>query len=137
MRLSSYRRIYDQDYQGPNQELIKQLATPLNGAFTELYNLGNNNITFGDNINCTISSFNITTDSNGTPLNTTQFKLADYQTTLSGLFVINVVGTGTNADFPMGGVQVSFKKSNNYVIINNVTGLKSSIGYKITVIALG
>lgn len=137
MKLSSYRRLYDQDYAGPNQDLVKQLATPLNGAFTELYNLGNNNITFNDNINCTVSSFNITTDSNGTPLNATQFKLAGYQTQLSGLFVINVIGTGTNADFPIGGVQVSFKKSNDFVIINNVTGLKSNVGYKITVIALG
>ena len=135
-KLSSYRRIYEQDYQGPNQDLVKQLATPINAAFDELYNLNNNNITFSDNINCTISTFTISVDTNGKPLNATQFKLATYQTSVQGLWVINARGAKDSTILPAGAVGLSFTKSNNDVIINNVKGLTPNISYNITVIAI-
>ena len=137
MKLSSYRRIYDQDYQGPNQELIKQIALPINSSFTELYDLCNNNLTFTDNFLATVNTFTVTVDASGNPSNNTQFKLNSSQVTLTGIIVINAFGSKDSTVSPISGVFVSFKKNNNFVLITNVTGLKSGIPYKITVIALG
>lgn len=136
LKLSSYRRIYDQDYQGPSQQLVSQLATPLNASFQELYDGFNNNITFSDNINCTLISFNVSVDATGKPLNTTQFKLANYQTNVSGLWVINTVNNQSPTVYAPGAVQCYFVKSNNNVIINNIKGLTPSLNYTVTVIAI-
>lgn len=135
-KLSSYRRIYEQDYQGANQELIKQIATPINSSFEELYNLNNNNITFSDNINCTLATFNVTVDANGKPLNSTQFKLSIYQTSVKGLWVINTLNNANNSLYPPSAVFVSFVRADNNVIINNVKGLTPNVGYSITVITI-
>lgn len=135
-KLSSYRRIYEQDYEGANQELVKKLATPINASFEEIYDLNNNNITFADNINCTISTFNVSVDTSGKPLNNTQFKLATYQTSVRGVWVINAINNSNNGVYPPSTVGVSFIKSNNNVIINNVTGLTPNTGYSITVVAI-
>jgi hypothetical protein len=135
--LSSYRRIYDQDYQGPYQSLVSQLATPINQSFTELYAANNNGLTFSDNFLATVQTFTVTVDSNGIPKNNTQFVLGTYQTTLSGLFVINCVGAQNATSLPTGGIFISFKKQNNNVSIQNVKGLTPNVSYSITVVALG
>lgn len=137
MKLSSYRRIYDQDYEGPNQALVSKLAVSINASFSELYNCLDNNLTFVDNFNATIGTFNVTVDVAGTPKNNTQFKLGAYQTTLSGVFCINAFGSQDPTQLPTSGVFIGFKKSNNFVTIQNIKGLLPDVSYTITVIALG
>lgn len=137
MKLSSYRRIYDQDYQGPNQDLVSKLATSINASFDELYTNMNNNLTFVDNFDATVGSFVVTVDANGIPQNNTQLKLGTYQTTLTGVFVINAYGAQDATQLPTAGVFVSFKKNNNFVVITNVKGLQPNISYNITIVALG
>lgn len=135
--LSSYRRIYDQDYQGPNQQLVSQLATPINQSFSELYTALNNGLTFQDNFLATVATVNVVVDANGTPTGNTQFKLGAYQTTLSGVLVMNAFGAQDATQLPSSGVFIGFKKNNNYVTIQTVKGLTAGITYTLTVIALG
>jgi hypothetical protein len=136
-KLSSYRNLYKQDFPGPNQDLVDKLATTINPAFNELYDALNNKLTFTENFNATVGNFTITVDANGRPANATSFKLNDNQANLIGLFVINAFGAKDSSILPAGGVFVSFKKNNNYVIINTVLGLQPNISYNIKVVALG
>ncbi len=135
-KLSSYRRLFGQDY--PEQEeLIDKIGVPINASFEELYNALNNRLTFRENINATIQEFTVTVDANGFPKNNTQFKLSTTQTTVEGLFVINVTGSKDPGLLPAAGVFVSFKRSENFIVIQNVKGLQADKQYTVKVICLG
>jgi hypothetical protein len=136
-KLSSYRRIVEQDYDPSYKSLITNLSTTINSSFEELYNSFNNNITFGDNINCTISSFTVTVDTNGIPTNSTSFKLANGQTTAQGLWVIDVTGAKDPTLLPSSGVFVSFVRSESSVVIKNVKGLTPGYAYTLKVLVIG
>lgn len=136
MKLSSYKRIYKTDYDPQFQDLVNQLAEPVNLGFDELYNVLNNNVNFADNINCTIASLDVTVDATGKPLRATTFKLRTGQTTLLGLIVINVSST-IPSTYAKSGIQANFTLNTNTVIINNIQGLTAEIPYTLTILAIG
>lgn len=135
-KLSNYRRILEQDYP-ENSELIRTLGVTLNSSFDELYSALNNRLTFKENMNSTINEFTVTVDSNGKPKTDTAFKLSSNQATIEGLFVINVSGATDDKLLPNSGVFVSFARSENNIIINNIKGLQADKSYKVKVIAIG
>lgn len=130
MKLSTFRRIFEQDYPEDYKSLMSQLGIPLNSSFEEIYNALNKKLTFAENINSTIKEFTIAVDSSGVPRNNTQFKLEDTQTSVEGLSVIKVTGDV----LPTAGVFVDFVKNNNYIVIRNIKGLQADIPYKIKVL---
>lgn len=134
-RLSNFRRILEQDYPD-DSELIKKLGIVLNSSFDELYSALSNRLTFRDNISSTISEVVVTVDSAGKPKAQTSFKLVN-QTTVEGLLVINVTGEKDDTLLPNSAVFVSFTKSEDNIIINNIKGLQSDKSYRIKVIVLG
>lgn len=136
-KLSSYRRLFSQDFEPEQKELIEQIGTTINSSFEELYLALNNRLTIRENLSATINEFTIAVDAGGNPKNKTQFKLENGQTNVEGLFVINAFGAKNPADLPIAGVFVSFVKSENFIVIQNVKGLQADISYKIKVIALG
>lgn len=135
-KLSSYRRLFGQDYP-ENRDLIDQIGTPINASFEEIYSALNNRLTFRENISATIVEFGVTVDSNGYPKNDTQFKLSNGQTTVEGLIVINVTGSKDPSLLTSGGVNVKFKRNENFIIVQNVQGLQADKPYTIKAICLG
>lgn len=135
MKLSSYRRIYKQDYPAQYQSVIDQLATPINAAFSELYSALSNNLNFADNFSATLTTFGISVDENGIPLNNTQFKLTNNQTTANGILVLNTIGTD-GITLPTSGLSISFKLSNGSILIQNIKGLVKNVSYNITVLVI-
>jgi hypothetical protein len=135
-KMSSYRRVLEQDYP-EDQELIKKLGITLNSSFEEIYSALNNRLTFRDNISATIAEFTVTVDSTGTPKNRTSFKLLNNQTITEGLLVINASGASDPTLLPQAGVFVSFVRSENIIIIQNIKGLLPDNSYVIKVIVLG
>lgn len=136
MKLSSYKRIYKTDYDVQYQDLVDQLAEPINLGMDEIYNCLNNNVNFTDNINCTVVSLQVTVDENGKPIRSSTFKLRPGQTTLIGLCVINAVAS-LPATYAKSGIQVAFTLNTTSVIVNNIQGLQAQIPYTLTILALG
>lgn len=137
MKLSSYRRLYDQDFDPEYKKLIEQLGIIVNTSFEELYDALGNKLTFSENLNATIMEVNVTVDDSGKPRNTTQFKLRSGQTTFEGIFVIAARGSKDPSIIPSGGIFISAIKNNNNIIIENIKGLQVDIPYTIKVVALG
>lgn len=137
MKLSSYRRLYDQDFDPEYKKLIEQLGIIINTSFEELYDALNNKLTFTENFNVTIIDVNITVDSSGNPKNNTQFKLRSGQTTFEGIFTIAAKGSKDPSVIPSGGIFINAIKDNNNIIIKNIKGLQADIPYTIKVVALG
>jgi hypothetical protein len=137
VKLSNYRRMFEQDFSPEDRPLISKLGVSINSSFEELYNALNNKITIRDNISATIGEFTVTVDSEGIPKNKTSFKLENNQTIVEGLLVINVTGAKDSSILPTGGVFVSFVRNENFIIIQNIKGLEPEQLYKIKVIVLG
>lgn len=136
MKLPSYRRIIKTDYAEEYQLLVEKLAVSINYGFDTLYDALNQKLNFEDNISSTIAEFGVTVDSNGKPLQKTQFKLKASQTTVQGLIVLNCFGAKNASILPSGGIFVSFEKSENFVNINNIKGLIPNIEYTIKLLAI-
>lgn len=137
MKLSSYRRLYDQDFDPEYKALIEQLGIIINTSFEELYDALGNKLTFSENLNATIIEVNVTVDSSGKPKNNTQFKLRSGQTTFEGIFAIAAKGSKDPSIIPSGGIFISAVKNNNNIIIENIKGLQVDVPYTIKVVALG
>lgn len=136
-KLSSYRRIFKQDFDPEYDSLITSLAQSVNSSFEELYDSLNNKLTLKDNVSCTIAEFKVSVDTTGVPVNKTQFKLNNDQQNVEGLIVINASGATDASLLPTAGVFVSFIRNENLLIIQNIKGLQPNKPYKIKVIALG
>ena len=134
-KLSSYRNIYSGDFDAQYKGLIDPLATTVNAAFNELYTNFNNGITLADNIAGTLKSITLTVDASGVPTSTAQFSLNTGQTTVSGLSVIDAGGATNSSLLPTGGIFVSFVKSNNNVVVQNVKGLQANSAYTLKIMA--
>lgn len=137
MKLSSYRRLYDQDFDPEYKALIEQLGIIINTSFEELYDALGNKLTFSENLNATIMEVNVTVDGSGKPKNNTQFKLRSGQTTFEGIFAIAAKGSKDPSIIPSGGIFISAVKNNNNIIIENIKGLQADIPYTVKVVALG
>lgn len=135
-KLSSYRRLFEQDFSPDDKALIEQLSIPVNSSFEELYNALNNKLTIKENISATIAEFTVMVDNNGTPKNRTLFKLEAHQTTVEGLLVINCTGSEP-ATLPSGGIFISFSRNENFIIIQNIKGLQANKSYKVKALCLG
>lgn len=135
MKLSSYRRLLEQDYPD-NTDLIKKLGITLNSSFGELYNALNNNLTLRENFSATVQDFTVTVDVTGTPKNKTSFKLSNGQTNVEGLSVINALASDPTV-YPTSGIFVSFTKSESSIIVQKIKGLPSDQSFTIRVIVYG
>lgn len=136
MKLGSFRRIYKQDFPQDQQNLAEQLGTTMNDAFDQLFDALNNNISFKDNMQCTIAEFTVTVDSGGVPKQTTSIKLNSKQTSVEGVFVIGAVGANDPTILPNTGVFVSAVKSGNFLSIQNIKGIAPNTTFKIKIIAV-
>lgn len=137
MKLPSLRKIFSSDFKAEYKALADQLGILFNGALEPLYNALNNNLTFKDNFAATVIEFSVNVDSTGKPKNATTFKLANNQSNVEGLFVINASGGNDGSIPPSGGIFISYAKNGPLVNVTNIKGLTAGVNYKIKVVALG
>jgi hypothetical protein len=136
MQLPSFRRLMTQNFEKQYQSLINTLSLSLNNGIQVLYDTFNNQITFRDNVKCTVQDVTLQVDSTGKPLNGGTFALT-FTGNVDGIFVTNVTNTNNPTTYPTAAVQVFGQQNNATYIINNVTGLQANTQYTIRVIALG
>jgi hypothetical protein len=136
MILPSFRRLMSQNFEKQYQNLINTLSLSLNNGIQVLYDTFNNQITFRDNIKCTVADVTLKVDSTGKPIQGGTFALT-FVGNVDGVFVTNVTNVNNPTTYPTGAVQVFGQQNNATYIINNVTGLQANTSYTIRIIALG
>lgn len=134
-KLPSWKRIIEQDYPQKYQDLIQQLAVPLNYGIEVLYSLLNGKLTFKDNIASTIKELDVQVDSSGKPLTTTTIKKTSSDR-IEGIIVVRAQNLTNSTIYPSSGVFISYTETTDSIIINNITGLQANNFYRINVIAL-
>ena len=132
MILGSYRRIMKQDYSPNNQKDIDTLSITVNDSFESIYNAFKNQITFADNINCTITTITTSVNSSSVPQSPLIIKLASYQKKINGILVMNVVASD-GVSGPTGGVYLNYAINNNSTSSSNTTNSGNQAGNPLTI----
>ncbi len=136
MKLQSYRRLQRGDYEPQFQDLVDKLAFTINSSFESLFFVLNGQASLTDNILASVNTFNVIVDSNGNPINSTQFT-----TTLSGqvngITVVSAVNATKSTAYPTGTPFISFFKTNKTIAVNNITSLTPGDSWVITAITWG
>lgn len=135
MKISSQKRIYEQDYGTQYQELMQKLGILINGNFEVLFDAVDGKLGFKDNVASTITTFTVSVDASGTPRTAVSFALDSTQTQVQGLTVINCVGSKANP-YPNAVPFISFTQNENKVIVNNIKGLVADVQYSIKVLVI-
>lgn len=131
-KIGSYRRIFKQDYSPDIQPDIDTLSVTLNDSFETIYGALNNQVTFTENINCTLVTFTVTVDSKSVPTAPLAIKLNSFQKTVNGMIIINAVakdGTST----PDSGIFVDYTINNNITSSSNVTNTSNTSQSPLTI----
>lgn len=136
MRIPSLRRIFSNDFKPEMKQFVDQIGILLNGNFEPLYNALNNNLTFSDNFNATVTTVQVTVGADGTPLQPSSFKLSSNQKTVSGGLVIDAFGTNDPNILPTSAPFVSLIQSGDFVTIRNVKGLIPEANFTLKIVCL-
>lgn len=139
MKLPTFRRVFSSDYNTQYKQLLDALSGTINTGIEVLYNVLNNNVSLSDNIACTVGTFTVKVNSDGS-LPSTQGTVATVKLnntqTVQGVVVLNVTDTSTTgSSAPAGAVMVSYSVSGQTLNITSVTGLIASHSYNIKVVA--
>lgn len=135
-KLASYRRLIKTDFAQDYQPLIEQIGVSVNNGFDTIFNALNGKLNFADNILSTIAEFKVSVTDDGTPQQSTQFKLSKNQSNLIGLLVLNVGGADDPSLRATSGLAISYTPNNGTVTITNIKGLETGKAYNVRVLAL-
>jgi hypothetical protein len=136
MILPTFRRLMSNNFDKTYQGLINTLSLSLNNGIQILYTALGNQLTFRDNIKCTVVDVTLQVDSTGKPIQGGTVSLT-FTGQIDGVFVTMVTNVNNPTTYPTGAVQVFGQQSGTTYIINNVTGLQANTSYTIRIIILG
>lgn len=132
-RISNFRRISTEDYQGEYQQLIEKIALNLNPFMQEVVDVVNGRLDF-DNLQQNIITANFQVNSNGVPIGTNQLNTQGINQP-RGFQVISARNTQNSTDFPSGQPFISFTPQGNSIVqINNISNLTANQTYQLTII---
>lgn len=132
-RISNFRRISTEDYQGEYQQLIEKIALNLNPFMQEVVDVVNGRLDF-DNLQQNVITANFQVNSNGVPIGTNQLNTQGINQP-RGFQVISARNTQNSADFPSGQPFISFTPQGNSIVqINNISNLTANQTYQLTII---
>lgn len=132
-KVPDLKRISTEDFPAENQALVSRLAFPINSFMEQVRALFNKSIDF-DNLNQELVNLSFTTNSDGQPLTTLQFR-----TTVTGrirgvlpisLKLQNNSGFVTSAPF------VNFIQNERIITIPYIVGLNPGTRYEITLLVI-
>lgn len=136
MKLPNFRRIVLEDFSEDEQELVNKLAAVLNIDIETLYIGLSNRLTFVENFDCTVKTFQVEVNANGVPKRNTVAQLNVINNTTpkaSGSQVIKADNL-SNGSFPTGGPFLTFTQNREFVTITHVAGIQPNTTYELTAI---
>jgi hypothetical protein len=139
MKLPSFKRLFENDFDSSERNLVAKLALSLNQGIENLYLALSKRISLRDNIQCTVKDVQVTVDSNGIPINTTSFRVDDTQINQNipviGCMVINATNSTNPTTYPTATPFISWTQTANAVQINHVSGLQANNTYVLRIVA--
>ena len=135
-KLDNVRRIVKEDYDPIYRDLIDRLGFILNSFMEQTTTEMNGKLDF-TNLNQDIITFRVSIDSSGVPIGSGLLRTTTIG--VQGLQVVKAVNIDNSTVFPTGTPFISFVASPvvNVLKMTNITGLKASDKWEITVVAVG
>lgn len=135
MRLPSFRRLLEQDYDPEYQDLIRQLSVSINYGFEPLYELLNGKLTFADNTSSMISTISVTVDEKGKPKAKASIRKTSPDK-FQGITVIRAVNLSNTGIYPNNTPFISYTETTDSITIDNVTGLPPDNIFQLTLFCI-
>ena len=135
MKMPSFKRIFDTDFEEQYKAMIQTLAVTVNNGFEVVYEALNKKISISENIQCTLKDVSFKVDAAGNPTTRVSFISDIPNMRVIGTQVIKVVNNSNSSSYPTSGVFISFTETNNGIEINNVTGLIAGNTYTLRIVA--
>jgi len=135
MKMPSFKRIFDTDFDETYKAMIQTLAVTINNGFEVIYEALNKKISISENIQCTLKDVTFKVDASGNPTTRVSFISDIPNMRVIGTQVIKVVNNTNSSVYPTSGVFISFTETNNGIEINNVTGLTIGNTYTLRIVA--
>src|ERR1700746_1487194 len=112
MRIPGYKRIETQNFDDQYKDLVSTFGGSLNYQMEQYQAAFNKQISFTDNIQCTVKDVELTVDSTGNPTTQTVFKLDTVSIPVKGCQVINAVNLDNSSTYPTSQPFISFTQNN-------------------------
>lgn len=133
-RLPDFKRLAKEDFPQKYQDLIGQLALPINSHIEQVRNALNKNIDF-TNLAQDIITLTFTTTDKGQPISELKFK-STLTNKVKGILPVSLTITSANGLYPAVYPMISFQQVENIVYIKNIAGLSNNTGYSLTFITI-
>lgn len=133
-KVSGGRRLLTDDFNVEDRALIQKLAFVLNPFLEQVISAFNSNITISENLDMEIVDISLIVDGSGLTTSTASFQTG--LSSISGILVLSASPTDST-DYPINAPFVSFKKNNNIVKIQHVTGLPADTKYSLKILVIG
>lgn len=91
-----------------------------------------NQVTFSENINCTLVNFNVTVNSRFAPTAPLTIKLNSFQKTVNGILVLNAVAVD-KVTLPNSGLFIAYTVNNNTTSSSNTTNQGNTSSNPLTI----
>ena len=134
MKLPTFKRINKTDYDKEYQGLIETLSFSINSGVESLYQVLNKSLNLKDNVACTVKSFEVEVNEDGSPKTETTF-LLDSNNKILGITILSAVNETNSKVYVSSAPFISFSQSGKTITINNIKGLQNGYKYTITLVA--
>jgi hypothetical protein len=134
-RLPSFRRIFEQDYDPKDQELVRQLSVSINYGFEALYEILNGKLSLTDNTASLITTVNVEVNATGKPKTKTTIKKSGTERFL-GFIVIKAENLTNSGIYTAGTPFINYTETTDSITINNVTGLPADNLFQLTLFGI-
>lgn len=134
MILSILRRLNKEDFPQQYKDVVGKIGYVLNPAIEQLSTALQNNITFNDNIDCTVINIAVTVDADGIPTTSTTFQ-SKLTTPIKHIIVTRAINTTNSGTYVTSAPFVDFIDNSGTVTVQHVTGLPANSTFNLTIIA--
>jgi hypothetical protein len=127
--IDTVKRIIADDFKSEDREVAERIGNIYNYFAEQVTNVLNGNVDY-QNLNQSVVTLNVSTDTNGSPLRTTQFQAS---IGLIGTSVINARNLTNRVNYLNSQPFISWSANGRGVYtINNITGLRPGEEYELT-----
>ncbi len=136
MRIQSFKRITSETLPAESKALADTIATSVNGFAEEVVNILSGKVSISDNLNQKFKEITVELNSNGTPIQTLQFK-SEISGKCKGISVEFAQNMTNSIVYPTTAPFVTFIENEGIVTIKHITGLQTGYKWKIRLLYKG
>lgn len=140
MKLPSFKRLYEQDFDKDDRDLVKRLGDTLNTDLENVYLALSNRISLVDNVQCTVKTIQISVNAEGKPQNITGFQLnrqggTQAVSSVIGCQVIKAINLTNPTVYPTSCPFITFSQNETILTIEHIAGLPQNNLFELVIVA--